>query len=176
QAVETWAATTRQASSTFAHTCDWCRRASVSTRRKTPNTVATSVPNVLMCSRSIVRGPVWRGTSRRAAAMASNPSSTRPKMNRMTRSSDQNHSSSAAMSFAVYGEDEGVERTFPMDLLPRIIPADEWSEIELGLVQRVTALNRFLDDLYVGERAAVRDGIVPSWLISSSDGFRREAC
>ena len=82
---------------------------------------------------------------------------------------------SAGITFTVYGEDEGVERTFPMDLLPRIIPAEEWTGIELGLVQRVTALNRFLDDLYVGERAAVRDGIVPWWLVTTSDGFRREA-
>jgi uncharacterized circularly permuted ATP-grasp superfamily protein len=82
---------------------------------------------------------------------------------------------SAGITFTVYGEGEGLERTFPMDLLPRIIPADEWSVIEAGLTQRVTALNRFLDDLYVGERAAVRDGIVPSWLVMSSDGFRREA-
>jgi uncharacterized circularly permuted ATP-grasp superfamily protein len=82
---------------------------------------------------------------------------------------------SAGITFTVYGEDEDIERTFPMDLLPRIIPADEWAVIEVGLVQRVTALNRFLDDLYVGERAAIRDGIVPSWLVMSSDGFRREA-
>jgi uncharacterized circularly permuted ATP-grasp superfamily protein len=82
---------------------------------------------------------------------------------------------SAGITFTVYGEEDGVERTFPMDLLPRIIPADEWREIEVGLIQRVTALNRFLDDLYVGERAALRDGIVPSWLVMSSDGFRREA-
>ena len=81
----------------------------------------------------------------------------------------------AGITFTVYGESEGVERTFPMDLLPRLIPADEWSTIEAGLVQRVTVLNRFLDDLYAGERAAIRDGIVPWWLVSSSDGFRREA-
>jgi uncharacterized circularly permuted ATP-grasp superfamily protein len=82
---------------------------------------------------------------------------------------------SAGITFTVYGEDEGVERTFPMDLLPRIIPGDEWTTIEEGLIQRVTALNRFLDDLYVGEQAAIHDGIVPSWLVRSSDGFRREA-
>jgi uncharacterized circularly permuted ATP-grasp superfamily protein len=82
---------------------------------------------------------------------------------------------SAGITFTVYGEEQGVERTFPMDLLPRIIPADEWADVETGLVQRVTALNRFLDDLYVGERAAVRDGIVPDWLVKTSDGFRREA-
>lgn len=81
----------------------------------------------------------------------------------------------AGITFTVYGEDEGVERTFPMDLVPRVIPADEWDTIERGLIQRVTALNRFLDDLYAGEAAALRDGIVPSWLVTTSDGFRREA-
>src|SRR5690349_1153822 len=81
----------------------------------------------------------------------------------------------AGITFTVYGEEEGIERTFPMDLLPRLIPADEWDAIERGLVQRVTALNRFLEDLYVGERAALHDGIVPRWLVSSSSGFRREA-
>jgi uncharacterized circularly permuted ATP-grasp superfamily protein len=81
----------------------------------------------------------------------------------------------AGITFTVYGEEEGIERTFPMDLLPRLIPADEWDEIERGLAQRVTALNRFLDDLYVGERAVLHDGIVPRWLVTSSSGFTREA-
>lgn len=79
------------------------------------------------------------------------------------------------VTFTVYGGDEGTERTWPMDLFPRLIPADEWAMVERGLAQRVTALNRFLDDLYVGEQAAVNDGIVPRWLVSSSDGFEREA-
>ena len=65
------------------------------------------------------------------------------------------------ITFTVYGDDEGVERTFPLDLIPRIIPADEWAVIESGVIQRVTALNRFLEDLYMGEQAAVNDGIVP---------------
>jgi uncharacterized circularly permuted ATP-grasp superfamily protein len=82
---------------------------------------------------------------------------------------------SQGITFTVYGEGEGIERTFPMDLLPRVVPADEWSVVEAGLAQRVTALNRFLDDLYVGERAIVNDGIIPWWLLSSSDGFAREA-
>jgi uncharacterized circularly permuted ATP-grasp superfamily protein len=82
---------------------------------------------------------------------------------------------SAGITFTVYGEGEGVERTFPLDLVPRVIPAEEWDHIEAGLVQRVTALNRFLDDLYVGERAALHDGVVPRWLVSSSEGFCRPA-
>ena len=62
-----------------------------------------------------------------------------------------------------------------MDLVPRILPAAEWAEVERGLAQRIKVLNLFLEDLYVGERAAIRDGIVPSWLVYSSEGFLREA-
>ena len=79
------------------------------------------------------------------------------------------------ITFTVYGEGDGIERTFPMDLIPRMIPAEEWEHVEQGLVQRVTALNRFLDDLYVGEQSIIRDGIVPRWLVLSSDGFERQA-
>ncbi len=82
---------------------------------------------------------------------------------------------SAGITFTVYGEDAGIERTFPMDLLPRIIPAQEWEVVERGVAQRVTALNRFLEDLYVGEQAAIHDGVVPRWLIHTAEGFRREA-
>jgi uncharacterized circularly permuted ATP-grasp superfamily protein len=79
------------------------------------------------------------------------------------------------ITFTVYGQEEGVERTFPMDLIPRIIPADEWAVIERGLIQRVTALNHFLDDLYAGDRAAVHDRIVPWDLLLTADGFVRQA-
>ena len=79
------------------------------------------------------------------------------------------------ITFTVYDDDEALERTFPMDLIPRIIDAADWAEIERGLVQRVTALNRFLEDLYVGERAALHDGIVPRWLLATAEGFVREA-
>ncbi len=71
--------------------------------------------------------------------------------------------------------DEDLERTLPMDVLPRVIGGAAWRDLEAGLIQRVSALNAFLEDLYVGERAAVRDGIVPWWLVTSSDGFVREA-
>ena len=79
------------------------------------------------------------------------------------------------ITFAVYGGDEGAERTWPIDLVPRIIPADEWGMVEQGLIQRARALNAFLEDLYVGGASAVGDGIIPQWLVQSSDGFRREA-
>ncbi|MDX1691106.1 MAG: circularly permuted type 2 ATP-grasp protein [Acidimicrobiia bacterium] len=82
---------------------------------------------------------------------------------------------SLGITFAVYDDERGAERTWPMDLVPRIIPADEWRHLEAGLVQRVTALNRFLDDLYVGDQAALHDGVVPRWLVESADGYSREA-
>ena len=78
---------------------------------------------------------------------------------------------SLGITFAVTGHEEGLERTWPMDLVPRIIPHAEWSHLEAGLIQRVTALNLFLEDLYTGEQAALNDGIVPRWLVESSSGF-----
>ncbi len=79
------------------------------------------------------------------------------------------------ITFTVYGNEDGTERTWPMDLFPRVIDADEWSMLEQGLIQRVTALNSFLDDIYAGEQAIVNDGIIPRRLITSSTGFEREA-
>jgi uncharacterized circularly permuted ATP-grasp superfamily protein len=64
------------------------------------------------------------------------------------------------------------DRPFPLDLVPRIIPAAEWSEIERGLAQRLRALNSFIDDVYHG-REIVREGIVPWELVLGSPQFRR---
>lgn len=79
------------------------------------------------------------------------------------------------ITFAVYGEDEGVERTWPLDVVPRIISAPEWAHIEKGLRQRVRALNAFLDDVYQGEQEILNDGVVPRWLVESSAGYLPEA-
>ena len=78
------------------------------------------------------------------------------------------------ITFAVYGSSEGTERTWPLDLVPRIIPGDEWAHVEAGLAQRVRVLNTFLDDLYVGDQAAINDGVVPRWLVESSEGYMPE--
>ena len=51
------------------------------------------------------------------------------------------------ITFTVYGRDEGTERIFPYDLLPRLITSAEWEKIERGLTQRITALNHFLRDI-----------------------------
>jgi uncharacterized circularly permuted ATP-grasp superfamily protein len=77
------------------------------------------------------------------------------------------------ITFTVYGNDEGTERVFPNDLLPRIIPYQEWRKIENGLTQRIAALNLFLEDIYHGGRI-LADGIVPRELVYSCRHFRRE--
>jgi uncharacterized circularly permuted ATP-grasp superfamily protein len=77
------------------------------------------------------------------------------------------------ITFTVYGNDEGTERVFPNDLLPRIIPYQEWRKIESGLTQRIAALNLFLEDIYHAGRI-LADGIVPRELVYSCRHFRRE--
>jgi len=78
------------------------------------------------------------------------------------------------VTFTVYSEnEEGIERVWPFDLLPRIIPAAEWEPIEAGLKQRVHALNLFLRDLY-HEQRILKDGVLPAQLIFEGKDFRRE--
>ncbi len=78
------------------------------------------------------------------------------------------------VTFTVYGEsEEGIERIWPFDLIPRIITAAEWVKIESGLKQRVRALNFFLGDLY-GEQRIIKDGVIPPELIYQGRDFRRE--
>ena len=81
------------------------------------------------------------------------------------------------ITFAVYGaKDEdgsGTERLIPFDLIPRIIPAHEWSSMEKGLVQRVTALNRFIHDVY-HDQDIIKAGIVPAEQILNNAQFRPE--
>jgi uncharacterized circularly permuted ATP-grasp superfamily protein len=77
------------------------------------------------------------------------------------------------ITFTVYGRQEGTERIFPHDLLPRIITHAEWSRIELGLTQRITALNLFLRDIY-HEGRILADGIVPREIVFSCKHFRRQ--
>jgi uncharacterized circularly permuted ATP-grasp superfamily protein len=77
------------------------------------------------------------------------------------------------ITFNVYGDSQGMERIFPFDLIPRIIPAKEWEHLERGLVQRITALNLFLRDVY-HEQKIVKDGVIPPFYILSGKHFRRE--
>ena len=77
------------------------------------------------------------------------------------------------ITFTVYGRQEGTERIFPHDLLPRIVSGADWDTIERGLTQRVTALNLFLHDLY-HERRILKDGIVPAEVIYTCRHYRRQ--
>jgi uncharacterized circularly permuted ATP-grasp superfamily protein len=77
------------------------------------------------------------------------------------------------VTFTVYNAEEGTERIFPFDLVPRIIPAAEWQHIEKGLTQRITALNLFLHDIYHGQKI-IKDGVIPAEIIQSAVHFRPE--
>jgi len=77
------------------------------------------------------------------------------------------------ITFAVYGREEGTEKIFPYDLVPRIITAAEWETVELGLTQRITALNLFLKDIY-NEVRILSDGIVPREMVYSCKHYRRQ--
>jgi uncharacterized circularly permuted ATP-grasp superfamily protein len=80
---------------------------------------------------------------------------------------------SQGVTFTVYNDDQGTERIFPFDLLPRIIPAEEWDTIERGLVQRITALNLFLHDIY-HQQNILRDGVIPKSIVWEAEAFRPE--
>ncbi|PTD26205.1 circularly permuted type 2 ATP-grasp protein [Sphingomonas fennica] len=75
------------------------------------------------------------------------------------------------ITFAVYGEAEAAERIIPFDIVPRVFTAPEWARLSEGLVQRVVAINAFLDDVY-GARRIIADGVVPPELILANPQFR----
>jgi uncharacterized circularly permuted ATP-grasp superfamily protein len=77
------------------------------------------------------------------------------------------------ITFTVYGEDAGIERIFPFDFVPRILPAAEWQRIQDGLVQRITAINLFLLDVYQ-EQKCLKDGVIPPALVLSRSQYHRE--
>jgi uncharacterized circularly permuted ATP-grasp superfamily protein len=77
------------------------------------------------------------------------------------------------ITFAVYGDDAGTERLIPFDVVPRIIPASEWRQLEAGLKQRVRALNLFLHDIYHGQ-AIVRAGRIPAEQLFRNTQYRPE--
>ncbi|BCJ55243.1 hypothetical protein Asp14428_67180 [Actinoplanes sp. NBRC 14428] len=73
------------------------------------------------------------------------------------------------ITFSVAGE--AATRLFPFDLVPRIVPADDWDRLRGGLIQRVRALDAFVNDVY-GDRTVVADGVVPDWVIDGSPELR----
>ncbi len=77
------------------------------------------------------------------------------------------------ITFTVYNDNEGTERIFPFDLVPRIIPNKEWKHLERGLTQRITALNLFLKDIYTDQKI-LTDKIIPEHYILSAKHYRPE--
>ncbi|MHB8635892.1 MAG: circularly permuted type 2 ATP-grasp protein [Fimbriimonadaceae bacterium] len=76
------------------------------------------------------------------------------------------------ITFTVYGDSQGIEKPFPVDLIPRILPAPDWRRLSRGLAQRVRALNLFLHDVY-HDGKILSDNIVPRGLIVNAPSYRR---
>ncbi|HSG71824.1 MAG TPA: circularly permuted type 2 ATP-grasp protein, partial [Planctomycetaceae bacterium] len=77
------------------------------------------------------------------------------------------------ITFTVYGDDRGTEKIWPFDIIPRIVGPDEWRTVELGLKQRIKALNLFIDDIY-HDQQILNDGAIPRELLEEATSFRRE--
>jgi uncharacterized circularly permuted ATP-grasp superfamily protein len=75
------------------------------------------------------------------------------------------------ITFTVYGSDEGTEKIFPFDIIPRIVEANDWTYLERGLKQRIHALNLFIDDIYHGQKI-LKDKVIPADMILSASSFR----
>lgn len=74
------------------------------------------------------------------------------------------------ISFTVYSEGENIDRAWPMDIIPRVITLKEWSRLEKGLIQRITALNMFINDVY-NDMRVVKDKVFPLEIIESSKDY-----
>jgi uncharacterized circularly permuted ATP-grasp superfamily protein len=78
------------------------------------------------------------------------------------------------VTFNVYSDNQGVEKIFPFDIIPRIVSAEDWEYLEKGLKQRIKALNLFLGDIY-DRQLILKDGQIPADLVYSAKGFLK-AC
>ena len=77
------------------------------------------------------------------------------------------------ITFTVYSDGANLDRAWPFDLIPRVISGDEWSVVERGLIQRLVALNRFIDDVY-NEQRVIADGVFPAELLAGSANYRTQ--
>ena len=77
------------------------------------------------------------------------------------------------ITFNVYHDDQGTERIFPFDPIPRVMPAHEWEHLEAGLTQRIVALNLFLHDIY-HDQQIIKDGVIPAFYIEQAKHYRKE--
>jgi uncharacterized circularly permuted ATP-grasp superfamily protein len=79
------------------------------------------------------------------------------------------------ITFTVYSDAKTIDRTLPFDVIPRILSSEEWQHIETGIIQRLTAMNLLLDDIYHKQRI-LRDGVIPSDLILNNRNYRQLMC
>lgn len=77
------------------------------------------------------------------------------------------------ITFAVYGDNDASERIIPFDIVPRIFLPTEWQRLSQGLIQRVEAINAFLEDIY-GARRILNEGVIPAELVLNNAQFRPE--
>ncbi|MDH3450330.1 MAG: circularly permuted type 2 ATP-grasp protein, partial [Gammaproteobacteria bacterium] len=77
------------------------------------------------------------------------------------------------ITFTIYSEGENIDRQWPYDIIPRIIPSREWERIELGLKQRLAALNCFINDIY-NRQQILKDRVVPRDLLRTSANYRKQ--
>jgi uncharacterized circularly permuted ATP-grasp superfamily protein len=77
------------------------------------------------------------------------------------------------ITFTVYSDKDAIDRVLPFDVIPRILSREDWAHIEAGCIQRVTAINQFIEDVYGGQRI-LKEGIVPSELVLGNENYRKE--
>ena len=75
------------------------------------------------------------------------------------------------ITFTIYTEEQAIDRTLPFDVIPRVLSAAEWKVVESGVIQRVTALNAFLHDIY-HDQHILHDGTVPEDLVLGNANYR----
>jgi uncharacterized circularly permuted ATP-grasp superfamily protein len=119
-----------------------------------------------MFDRNLVPRPHYSALYRRLLGLGPDEFRRRKAMTELSMLQD-------GVGFTVYRQEEGIERVWPMDPVPRIIPAREWKRIEQGLVQRLTALNLFLKDIY-HDQFILKDRVIDPSLIYEGKYFRRE--
>src|SRR6056300_34907 len=99
-------------------------------------------------------------------------SSLSPEMSAQRRAAAELTIREMGVSFTIYSEGENIDRAWPFDLIPRIIPASTWNKVSAGLMQRNRALNLFIDDVYNQQRI-LKDGIVPAETVLESPNFKK---
>ncbi len=77
------------------------------------------------------------------------------------------------VTFSVYSDSRGQEKIFPFDLIPRVIPSQQWVQVQSGLTQRVAALNAFLTDIY-SDQLIIKEGLIPADFVLGTAGYLEE--